>query len=572
MDHEIVSIDEKLSTLEYELQEIEGEYDQREGEIEDLHEEEEAQLKEAYEAQLRALEHQHALKMDGLHDEMEGKLQPFQDEIIKLKRRRNDIIPASQLPPELLTVIFHAVQTELYRPSFPRWTVVCQVCSLWRTVALGCKKLWCNINVTAQRELMQFLLDRAGDAPLDISIREPPHPDILLKENAQLIISQSHRLGTFDIGAQPSRLDELLLTLDYAAPQLVRLHIYNTGGALWQVRIPPTIFRMHSPKLRAVSITGKCGIYADCRLPQSVTELYLTFDCSNWLGTPTDLCNMLTYLPSLRHLSLQTAVQVTDAPQLYTHRLACLESLVIKDLVASICTILAHISAPSLSSLRLKCMKRRGLYWNHQGRRAHPDELFHCIANFVQCNHPDRMLRSIEVDADEQGLAVAAWNSVAQRPLFTVSLAQLTHEEEAQIFQAIFTNIPSARLEAMIITADPLRPKIMEASWSALLGQLPALATLNLGLRDLQEFLRAVHGSSSVAPLLRTLMLQDADFALPVEGDSVGGLLRRMVSSRRQANIGLQLLHLRKCWSVDAGDVSALREMVETVAWDAGGE
>lgn len=572
MENDIETIDDKLSTLEFELQGLEDEYDQKESEIDEIHREETNRLKDSYEAQLQVLQHRHALKMNSLHDEMEGKIEPVQDAILLLNRRRNALMPVFQLPSELLTAIFFEVQSTYYRPYFMKWTAVCHVCSHWRRVALVCEGLWSKINVSLHRKWMKVLLARSGDTPLDVSLNLSHWASLIdvdhLRENTQMAMAQSHRLESLELSAPSRTMDKLLLMLDFAAPVIRSLRLHTTTTEVWRIRIPPTIFRMHTPDLRLVAISGNSGDVQQCHLPTSVTELHLDSSLSKYQGSPTDLCDFFVRLPSLRHLSLHKAVKVNGEPSEDTHQLVSLESLVIKDWMAPMCTVLTHISAPALSSLHLECIKGTNLGWYHE-HQSNPSKLFDCIAKLVQCNQPDRMLRNMEIDADEWRLVIAAWASTSQQPVFRLSLAELNHEEEAYAYRTVFEAVPLARLGAMVITADSQQSRVTKGTWPFVLKQVPGLTTLNISLRDVRDFLLCMQSSTAAVPRLRTLILQNADFGLPIKGDSIGGLLTRMVSLRHRDNIGLQILHLRRCWNVNAGDVDALRELVDAVVWDA---
>lgn len=121
-----------------------------------------------------------------------------QQRIFHLKSARNALTPASNLPPELLSLIFvhyiydpqlrsHTRKLPAHNGASPfniRWLDIMRVtsvCRTWRSAALECGEFWSQIVFGRSLWTAKTLLDRAGGSPFCIRAHDPtPHNSFLM--------------------------------------------------------------------------------------------------------------------------------------------------------------------------------------------------------------------------------------------------------------------------------------------------------------------------------------------------------------------------------------------------------
>jgi hypothetical protein len=101
------------------------------------------------------------------------------DHLRTLLHRRNDLIPASKLPAELLSRIFVILQQQQSGPAERKWLSASYVCQQWRAVYVGTPRLWTSVayesSKTSSRDQTPEYLEmarehiiRAKNLPLSI--------------------------------------------------------------------------------------------------------------------------------------------------------------------------------------------------------------------------------------------------------------------------------------------------------------------------------------------------------------------------------------------------------------------
>ncbi|TCD62754.1 hypothetical protein EIP91_006452, partial [Steccherinum ochraceum] len=125
-------------------------------------------------------------------------IQQLDDEILtqrrttsKLSRRRNTLLPACRLPPEILALIFQLYITSVHgalsrtteaQAPFEWIAGVTHTCQYWREVALSTPMLWTFVTVAHCRpELIEAFVQRSKAAPLvvDAAVGLKHMPDAL---------------------------------------------------------------------------------------------------------------------------------------------------------------------------------------------------------------------------------------------------------------------------------------------------------------------------------------------------------------------------------------------------------
>ncbi|KAJ3985365.1 hypothetical protein F5890DRAFT_1510802 [Lentinula detonsa] len=174
---------------------------------------------------------------------------------------RNVLHPIRRTPPEVLLEIFsYGVQSvdtdypEIYQQvnsldtNLAPWTFG-QVCKHWRSIVLGCPRLWSSLSLDLSRiehanpakeqeveykavSLLSHYLRRSKDCPLTIAVRStrPMHPIV------SLICAHSSRWSDVLLSL-PAEGFRLLSTIKGCLPNLKTLHLRNTGSLenIWNV-------------------------------------------------------------------------------------------------------------------------------------------------------------------------------------------------------------------------------------------------------------------------------------------------------------------------------------------------
>lgn len=120
-------------------------------------------------------------------------LERLQQERLALRGQRDAyrtlISPVRRLSPEILGDIFLRVKSEYYPNPNPRFAplVLCQICSVWRNVAIGYPALWSAIeidisptNYASQINSTALWLGRAKPLPLRIILQTHFHESFIM--------------------------------------------------------------------------------------------------------------------------------------------------------------------------------------------------------------------------------------------------------------------------------------------------------------------------------------------------------------------------------------------------------
>lgn len=94
------------------------------------------------------------------------------EEVSRLKRQRNGFVLIARLPDDILTRIFMETRNMSQSGEISEAPLlVSQICSAWRSLALGFRRLWTQIDCARPRwaELMQ---SRASECPLSVTFNE----------------------------------------------------------------------------------------------------------------------------------------------------------------------------------------------------------------------------------------------------------------------------------------------------------------------------------------------------------------------------------------------------------------
>ncbi|KAJ8514193.1 hypothetical protein ONZ45_g8243 [Pleurotus djamor] len=185
---------------------------------------------------------------------IDDQVSQLQARIRSLKTKRNTYARVSQLPAEIISEIFIMAKWSSIslRTTYKvmggsgiefsgekNWLNVAGVCTHWRQLTLQCPRLWSVIDLTSADRALG-MLKRSKSVPLEIFCPNVPDTD----EVAQLVMSNIHRIRTFDIGADDDEqlFKFLQLNKGASAPMLhtltLRSPMYSLPGDILERDMP----------------------------------------------------------------------------------------------------------------------------------------------------------------------------------------------------------------------------------------------------------------------------------------------------------------------------------------------
>jgi hypothetical protein len=255
--------------------------------------------------------------------DIEDKIEAMEQQLLLLKRHRNNLVPACRLPPELLARIFSFVQrcvahaSEVVDPDFAfdkidsDWSLVMRVCAHFRAVAIQTPMLWDVQDFTCPAsQWMDLCLSRAAGIPSCVFIKtlsdghhlqhawkamvegDAVHADVLNAAAPNLLILALRLYGDFtEFKITPSFLG--------GSPCITHLSLYGHQLVLREAPDMPVLRRL---VLREVVADLDLEEMADFfeRIPL-LENLSLHFI---YLGSAREVVNESTVIPVRRRVSL----------------------------------------------------------------------------------------------------------------------------------------------------------------------------------------------------------------------------------------------------------------------------
>ncbi|KAF9484582.1 hypothetical protein BDN70DRAFT_928263 [Pholiota conissans] len=268
-------------------------------------------------------------------------------ECAALNRRRNALLPAVNLPPEVLSLIFEFVCSPLdsegrFSTNIDRPLFIIRVCSVWRNVGLSTTQLWNSIKLGVNRTvdaekratLLQYWLSKTGQRRLT----EPSTAvyDVLASyaprlQTAELWMTERLRPALSRIGESASSLTCLTLN-GYESEDFESVEFFSTA-----------------PRLSDVTLIG-----------YNIQNVILPYVQLEYLSTTDinvhDPLEALRLCPNLQHCTLRAEStgflpDMASAAGPLTHSLQSLELLLESEV--ELAWILDKLSLPELSSLNI---------------------------------------------------------------------------------------------------------------------------------------------------------------------------------------------------------------------------
>ncbi|KZV74792.1 hypothetical protein PENSPDRAFT_749133 [Peniophora sp. CONT] len=189
--------------------------------------------------------------------DLDLELELFQEQIVVAKRRRNSVTPCCRLPPELLAIVFSALQA-VWQPARLSesngagsrnyghgWMTVTHVCHSWRKAGLSARELWTHIDcVNLPTSFTATMLSRSRTMPLSLTLEGSGlSPEVLSNWLYAPVLRRTRELSITDmsisefgacirhLNSPMPELEELTLALPITVRLSADLDAHLTGAS-----------------------------------------------------------------------------------------------------------------------------------------------------------------------------------------------------------------------------------------------------------------------------------------------------------------------------------------------------
>ncbi|PCH34882.1 hypothetical protein WOLCODRAFT_165880 [Wolfiporia cocos MD-104 SS10] len=441
--------------------------------------------------------------------------------------------------------------TEIRTGRRCNWIGITQVCRHWRALCLSIPQLWTtvNMNVAHPRTWLQDLLERSGDAPLEViaDLRSPNSWNIvfaweLLEPHARRI--RSFRLFHLKMKIRGDWYDEIQPLIHKAMPRLEVLDVAVNENKCDLLQ--PGLL----PEVRSLYLTG------DFIPLRSITTRSLRHLELRGLSKEFHLSDIFKILGANAGLELLVLTSMDPSRDEYTKdfprvSLPNLKTLFLGGAFTAIAKMLAHLILPSAVRISIKY---RMFYYDEQWANILPTD-----KSLLPILSEARTIRVITgFSPGAGGLA----------PLLHVSIqdnAESASQSELSLFYDInrrrksssrqlglpsflsaimvhFSTAPVANLNLNLAFEDDAATT---SQWRAMLQSLPDLRELAFTLEfstELSPVFQALAGPESVCPNLRVLHIETG-WRVPLRDGTIDGLVA-CLQSRAEQGMNLECLKL----------------------------
>ncbi|KDQ55683.1 hypothetical protein JAAARDRAFT_208478 [Jaapia argillacea MUCL 33604] len=320
---------------------------------------------------VRFIEHQVKDPAAGMSlDQIDKNIYKHAKALQQLAFRRNELSPASRLPPEILTRIFTLLASRppssqaLSKPKRYLWVRVVHVCRRWRRVAVGCPALWTRI-VFSYPKWARAMLTLSKAMPLVVSHRATrtsrQYPrSVKMVESA---LQHIQRIKQITLELPSSWLQLIFNTLpgDASAPLLENISV--STSECHTIAPISRMFTLDTPILRTLQLSN-CTVHWDSRILHHgrLVSLRISFSVlPRSTAALPQILPVLAHNPNLQTLALRNVLPKSSPhpdtpldhppvilPQLSSFELTCEDSFTFVDLAR-------YLSVPRSSSLGLTC-------------------------------------------------------------------------------------------------------------------------------------------------------------------------------------------------------------------------
>jgi hypothetical protein len=510
-----------------------------------------------------------------------------------LRYRRNELVPISSLPTELIDAIFSllhipgtsppSTSTLGGKPDHLAWLRVAHVCRRWREVALNQPLFWSHIDFTTISSAgAAEILARAKTAPLHLEAKVPiSHwDDSRFSEFRKELQAHVSHIRHLDLNAEPAQFVRTVKGLTSPAPTLEHLSLTlqdyeDTTYILGP--IPDSLFDGFAPRLSSLELRN-CGIKWTSRLLRGLEHLNIRDShhrpsLSSWLDA-------LDEMPQLKTLTLLWASPI--APDNIPHpsnieRTVTLPSLTlfeINETVSDCGLALAHLVLPSLTHLCLVagscCRDGNDVpeILPYVARHTHILQHIQPMRSVFICSNTNRVeiiaCTLPDIDAELPNLDIEAPNPFVTHRIqvsFSSVAMRWSLGTHARVFDATMAALPLGNLTTL--TAQK-HTRLEKQFWLRHAPLWPLLRCTQLGspaASGLREMLLDddEDHESPLFPLLTELALFDSTLSAPRTLHLCDALMNRV-----EQGVPLETLDLRRCLATRRA-VELLSEIVTEV-------
>ncbi|KDQ17876.1 hypothetical protein BOTBODRAFT_171585 [Botryobasidium botryosum FD-172 SS1] len=419
-------------------------------------------------------------------------------ELAVLRQRRNQRMPASCLPQEILYSIFLFVQGGIptYALVIRSLLTLSNVCHLWREAALDCPGLWTLLE-PLPTPLFRLILDRSRKAPLELVFN--------CSETSGQQLSKYFSIASPHIGRWRSCIlqhvyaDTVIVPfLLSPAPQLESLVLEIEYPVSYSSEPYLHLFASCTPRLRRLTLSGIFVPFSNPIYSNLIT-LKLSSTTFTRLQSITEFCRVFGLSPLLEELSLESltfapALPAPRAsgvlihfPQLHTLRLCR-----IRPRFSS--SILSHLVLPPSAHLELRL---------ETGRRGNlstilPPSVYHHFPSLQMVTHLSAHIPS--------SLTFEIKGSTAEgKPLFSFDIDRYGGAQPLELFSEL-NGFPLVSLNSLsLVDFHENRPQLI-ATVSAFLLCHPDITRLEFtGWMVPKEILVATSSPPLICPRLQYL-------------------------------------------------------------------
>ena len=250
---------------------------------------------------------------------IQKEIQALEAAIRALKGRHNSLSSISRLPPELLSRIFEFLaRGKCYAEKRKlHWIGISYVCSQWRHIALGCPRLWSDIQCSFSPRLAMEMLKHLKTVPITVEGRAGWGSYISAGNNA--VTAALEQLGrienlTLTLCGSP-KLKEIVSSLSGAAPLL---HTFQITLDDSQAMLPENIFSPGgAPQLCCLSLNG-CTVNWRSGFLCSLTHLMVARAPTGCRLSVNKLITNLGNMPQLESIHLSSVMAPSGQSELNT--------------------------------------------------------------------------------------------------------------------------------------------------------------------------------------------------------------------------------------------------------------
>ncbi|KAL6303598.1 hypothetical protein BKA93DRAFT_786987 [Sparassis latifolia] len=287
-----------------------------------------------------------------------------------LNALHNSFAAVNHLPNELLVEIFSYVNCDDSMQSHHMLLNLTMVCHYWREVSIMAPKLWTNIEIPSNLDLLRLQLQRSCDAPVKLSYKGiggrrfvDDNSVCRLMDMISPHASHIYSLHLSDFFAwysapSSSPVEMVLAALDFPMPELEALSFVFVSTQSAPVPFEPPSDQF--PRLRSLSLSGVYILWTSALLQNLVfLAIQLRDDSFDPQGRLYDSASMDTVLnaleacPSLEDLKLTWCgpkVPDTSNPARFVS-LPRLQRLSLEDNADTLSALLSHLITPPQATI-----------------------------------------------------------------------------------------------------------------------------------------------------------------------------------------------------------------------------